>query len=549
MSCMKKQIYIIGHKKPDTDSVASAIAYADLKNKIKFNDDTALNDEYEYIPAVCGRINSETDFILNKFGLSKPFKITDVRTQVKDFIGSDFTYLTESDSIQKAGTLISQNDISAVPVAKENGEYSGLISLHTLSKLFLEQMNIVLTDEMQLKFSTLIENLHGQVYVKNGIGDNISGKVFIGAMARANLGKFICKGDIVIIGNRSEALLQLIDIGVQMLIISGGQRPDEHVLQFAKEKGVTVIGSSYHTYKTVRLFNLSIPASARMDKVSPLNENDYLSEVADKIRDAKSSLPVVDDNNKLVGMVSRRGLSSKYGKKVILVDHNDKSQAVNGIEEADILEIIDHHNKSDIITKRPIYSRQEPIGSTASLIKKIYDENQIEISKDIALVLMSAIISDTLYLKSTTATKQDEIILNDLGKIADVDLDEFALEIFEAKSQVASKSAQEILDNDRKDFKVKDVKFTIGQIETVKPSTILNRRDELLKVMRELKKAGDYKAVFLMITDIFNNESHALICTEDNNILSHLGVQDSYLLMKGVMSRKSDFLPKVYELF
>jgi manganese-dependent inorganic pyrophosphatase len=293
---------------------------------------------------------------------------------------------------------------------------------------------------------------------------------------------------------------------------------------------------------------VGIPVGTYMDKVTPLHYDQSLNYVADQIINFQTMLPVVNDENVVVGMISELNLAKSKGKKVILVDHNEMAQAITGIEEAEVLEVIDHHNKSDVTTKKPILVRQEPVGSTGAILNKIFREHDLGMPREIAILLLSTIISDTLYLKSSTATKYDEAALKQLNQTAGLDIDAYAREIFEAKSQIADKSATEILNNDRKEFKAGEVKFAISQVETVNPKALLDRKEELLDCLKKNAEENALKACFLMLTDIFDEGSHVIATAKDNNIYTSLNIKDNYVYMKNVMSRKSDFLPRVYEI-
>lgn len=516
--------YIIGHKKPDTDSVISAICYANLKNTI----------DKGFIPAITDDVNPETKFILKKFNIEKPILLKNVKTSVSDCMDTDFETLNDYDSVKQAGDIIKNSNITAIAVC-DNKKYKGLITINTLSKLFLEQLSIEKSAE-KLSLEIISENLNGEIIASNS--SHVFGDVFIGAMSRTNMDKFVKSGDIVIVGNRKEVIMNLIEKKVSLIIITGGVEPDKHIVSYAKDYGVAMIKTSYDTFKTARLINLSSPVSSKMEKPLPILQDMHLTDVYDEILQSSHRLPVVNSENELVGMISRKNLKNK-GKKVILVDHTEKNQAAEGINEAEIIEIIDHHNLGDIVTSNPIYIRHEPVGCTATIIKKLYKENDVQISKKIASLLISAIISDTLYLRSSTATKEDEKAIIELNEIACINLDAFAKEIFEAKSEI--RSVSEIIGNDKKEYTINDRKISISQIETMNPKEVMKFKSEIIE---EMKKDRLY-ASFLMITDIFNRESR-VITVGDSKVIKKIGGE--LVTLVGVMSRKKDFVPKIYNL-
>lgn len=536
---MNELIYITGHKNPDTDSICSAIAYAELKKR----------HAIEAVPIRIGDINKETEFVLKYFGVSVPEYKETVRTQVSDLNMDIINPVSEDISIKSAWSIMQKNNVKVLPVADINGKLLGIITMTDITSSFLDVMenNILCVSNTPLR--NIIDTVNARLICGNEDEFKAAGKVVIAAMVPDDMEPFIEKGDIVLLGNRKDTQIKAIDIGVSCIVLTCGAQIDEDVLKSAEEKGTVVLETGYDTFMTARLITQSVPVSYIMTKKQLVcfNLHDYTENIKDKMLKTRyRSYPVVDDDGRIKGFISRYHLISQRRKKVILLDHNEKAQTIDGIDQADILEIIDHHRIGDIQTSYPIRFKNDAVGSTATLIANMYFENGLNPSKSIAGILCAAIISDTLQFKSPTSTYTDESAANKLAKIADINLQEFATALYKASASLEGMSPQTILEYDFKDYVFNKYKIGIGQINSSDSEAFGKVKDELLALMRSVKENRGYRLILLMVTDIINEGSEILFVGDDGALIEkafNIKGNEGYAFLKGVVSRKKQIIP------
>ncbi len=534
------KVYVVGHKNPDTDSICSAIAYAELKRKITGE---------EYVAKRAGQINEETHFVLEKFGVTPPALLQNVKLQVKDM---DIRYIEGVEpniSIKEVWKKMHENMTKTMPVLKD-GELVGLISTGDIAKSYMEIYDSRILSAAKTPFKNIIRTLDGTLITGSEEGYFSKGKVSVAASDTYMMEELIEKDDLVIIGNRRNAQSCAIDIDCSCLVICNGAKISEEVIRKAEDQNILLISTPHDTFTAARLINQSMPIKHLMSKgeLCSFHMNDYVDDIKEIMTKNKfRDFPIVDRHGYFQGFISRRRLMTVSKKQVILVDHNEKSQAVDGIEEADIVEIIDHHRLGNIETVGPVFFRNQPVGCTATIITQMYEEECIPIDPTIAGLLCSAIVSDTLMFRSPTCTPLDEKIARKLAKIAEVDIEEMAMEMFNAGSSLKGKSAQEICFQDFKQFKVNDIVFGVGQINSMNTEELEEAKTMLKPHLPKVMNENRLNMVFFMLTDILN-ESTELICC---GVGSRKCILDAYdvsedsekIMLRGVVSRKKQLIP------
>ena len=534
------KIYVIGHKNPDTDSICSAIAYAELKRKTTGE---------EYVAKRAGQINEETHYVLQKFGVPAPALLNNVKLQVKDISIRNIEGVDPNISIKDVWDQMHERDTKTMPVLDE-GELVGLISTSDVAKSYMDIYTSNVLSEAKTPYKNIIKTLDGTLVVGNAKGCFSKGKVTVAASDTNMMAEIIEKDDLVISGNRQSAQSCAIDIDCSCLVVCNGAKISEEVIRKAEDQNILVISTPYDTFTAARLINQSIPVKYFMTtkNICTFQLSDQLDEVKESMVQHKfRDFPIVDRHGYFKGFISRRRLMTTSKKQVILVDHNEKSQAVDGLEEADIVEIIDHHRLGNIETVGPVFFRNQPVGCTATIITQMYQEEDIEITPTIAGLLCSAIISDTLMFRSPTCTPLDEKIARKLAERADIDLDELAMEMFNAGSSLKGKSAEEICFQDFKQFKVNDMVFGVGQINSMNQEELQEVKEILTPHLPKVMHDNKLQMVFFMLTDI-PGESTELLCCGTG---AKKCIRDAFdvpedaeeILLKGVVSRKKQLIP------
>lgn len=544
MGKKKEKIYVIGHKNPDTDSICSAIAYADLRQKVTGQVHEAKR---------AGHVNDETAYVLDRFGVEAPKLLTDVRLQVRDLDIHEMPGLKPNASIRDTWERMRQEQAKTLPIVKDD-ELVGVVSTGDIAKSYMDVYDSEILSKARTQYRNIIKTLDGTMITGNEHGYFMRGKVAIGASSPNLMEEFIEKDDLVILGDREEAQACAVNIDASCMVICKDAEVSPKLIQKAKEQSIVIIQTPYDTFTTARLINQSIPVKFYMTSgpLTMFRMNDYVDDIKDIMAKKRfRDFPILDRHGRFKGFISRRRFLGASKKKVILVDHNERSQAVDGIEEAEIIEIIDHHRLGDIETVSPITFRNQPVGCTATIINQMYEENEIEVPREIAGLLCGAIISDTLLFRSPTCTPLDERTAKKLAKISDIDLEQMAQEMFNAGSNLKGKSAEDICFQDFKQFTVNDTIFGVGQITSMSKEELAAIRDMMTEHLPKVLEAHNLNMIYFMLTDILA-ASTELLCvgTGARGIaLSAFDLPDNAksLILKGVVSRKKQLIPVLVE--
>jgi manganese-dependent inorganic pyrophosphatase len=534
---MARPIYVIGHKNSDMDSVASAFAYATLLR---------LQGEEEAIPARNGNLKPEVKFVLERFQVEPPEQLDDVYLQVRDVMrrGVISAYLDQP--LLEAGQLLQEHNRRSMPVIDTDNKVHGIIATEDFAKLFFNDLDPRSVNRIPLQRDNLVRTLRGRVLVEGR--RTLGNRVLVGAMQAETMVDYLEPGCLVVLGDREDAQLSAIEAGAAALIVTGDLLISERTLSVARQQGVMVISTAHHTFTAVRLINLSISTQDIMNReFDYCHPEDQMSEVQ-KALARRRSLPVVDNDNRLVGYLSRTDLLNARPKRVVLVDHNERSQAVDGIEEAELLGIIDHHRIADVHTNRPILFRAEPVGCTGTIVTEMYHEANIAISHEAAGLLLAGLLYDTLILRSPTCTPKDERIAKELAEIAHEDIEQYGEEIFKAAAtDILGRSNESLLTADFKEFTVGNTKFAIGTVETASPGIIEQRVPDLLSTMQKLTQERGYSSFLFMIVDIINMRCHLLVSGGEQAVAEALGKpleKDGHsVIVEGLVSRKKQLVP------
>lgn len=544
MGKRKEKVYVIGHKNPDTDSICSAIAYADLRQKVTGQVHEAKR---------AGHVNDETAYVLDRFGVEAPKLLTDVRLQVRDLDIHEMPGLKPNASIRDTWERMRQEQAKTLPIVKDD-ELVGVVSTGDIAKSYMDVYDSEILSKARTQYRNIVKTLDGTMITGNEHGYFMRGKVAIGASSPNLMEEFIEKDDLVILGDLEEAQACAVNIDASCMVICKDAEVSPKLIQKAKEQSIVIIQTPYDTFTTARLINQSIPVKFYMTSgpLTMFRMNDYVDDIKDIMAKKRfRDFPILDRHGRFKGFISRRRFLGASKKKVILVDHNERSQAVDGIEEAEIIEIIDHHRLGDIETVSPITFRNQPVGCTATIINQMYEENEIEVPREIAGLLCGAIISDTLLFRSPTCTPLDERTAKKLAKISDIDLEQMAQEMFNAGSNLKGKSAEDICFQDFKQFTVNDTIFGVGQITSMSKEELAAIRDMMTEHLPKVLEAHNLNMIYFMLTDILA-ESTELLCvgTGARGIaFSAFDLPDNAksLILKGVVSRKKQLIPVLVE--
>lgn len=540
MGKKSKKVYIVGHKNPDTDSICSAIAYAELKKKITGDD---------YVAKRAGQINEETHYVLKKFKIDAPGLLQNVKLQVKDMDIHKIDGVAPNVSIRDTWEKMKENNVKTLPVLKDE-ELVGVISTGDIATSYMEVYDNRELSSARTQYKNIIDTLDGKLICGNEHGCFTTGKVTVGASNDELMKEFIERDDLVILGNRPEAQACAVNIDASCMVVCQDANVSEELIKKAEEQSIVIISTPHDTYTVARLINQSIPVKHFMSK-GPLitfNMNDYVDEIKEKMTKNKfRDFPILDRHGRFRGFISRRRFLNVKKKQVILVDHNEKSQAVDGIEEADIVEIIDHHRLGSIETMGPVFFRNQPVGCTATIITQMYEEADVEIPPAIAGLLCCAIISDTLLFRSPTCTAVDEKTAKKLAKLAKIDMEKMSMEMFNAGSSLKGKSAEDILFQDFKQFTVGDTVFGVGQINSMNKEELSEIKEMLVPHLPEVLEGGKMEMIYFMLTDILN-ESTELLCSGHgarDSIINAFDLPEDTdrIILKGVVSRKKQLIP------
>jgi manganese-dependent inorganic pyrophosphatase len=538
-------VYVTGHKNPDTDSIASAIGYAEFKNLV--------DPDNFYAPARLGEANSQTEWALKKSGAKNPKLIRHIMLRVKDVMHKDLVTANREDPLRDVGIAMSKRNIGQVPILDDDGSLIGLVTERDLARMYIRESREASTfAESPVNVGAMIEVLEGELLV--GREDHRSyGKLWVIARSIAKLGQEIKPGDVVVIGDRPEGQRRTIELGAGILVVSNGDRPEDEILELAREKGTAVVLSPLDSYVTSRLIQLSVPCWEVMSE-NPLtvDPNDFITDITEQVMEVHYRAAIAVDEDKMpLGVVSRTDLLNPQPRRVLLVDHAEIGQSVRGVEKAQVVEILDHHHIGDIETTTPIPATFDPVGSTATLIVERFKAADLKPEVSTATMLLAAVLSDTVILNSPTTTERDHEVVKYLEEMLDLDAEEFGREMFEASSDVSDLSADEIVNRDAKEYAGNSgEKMSISQVETVGPG-LLARKDELLDSLEDLREKNDYIFAALMVTDIIEGGTE-LLCAGDCALVERAfdaQAKNGIIDLPGVMSRKKQVAPKLLAVF
>lgn len=540
---IKRKTIVIGHKNPDTDSICSAICYANLKRRITGN---------EYIPGRAGHVNAETQFVLDYFGVEEPKLIESVRTQVKDIEIRPTKGVNKNISLKKAWNMMQEANAVTIPAVTEDGILEGLITVGDITRSYMNVYDSSILSKANTQYSNIIETLEGELVVGDKDAYFNDGKVLVAAANPDMMEYYICPHDLVILGNRYESQLCAIEMEASCIIVCEGAAVSLTIRKLAQERGCTVITTPYDTYTAARLINQSMPISHFMktESLTTFEDIDCIEDIKDVMASKRyRDFPILFKDGTYRGMISRRNLLGAKGKQVILVDHNEKNQAVEGMGEADILEIIDHHRLGTVETISPVFFRNQPLGCTATIVYQMYMENGVEIEKEIAGLLCSAIISDTLLFRSPTCTEVDKQAALKLAEIAGIEVEKYAGSMFAAGSNLNGKTDEEIFYQDFKRFTSGKVSFGVGQISSLNEKELTELKGRMLPYLEKTLKEMGMDMMFFMLTNILT-QSTELLCMgtgADQMVANafHTTAEDHTVSLPGVVSRKKQLIPVI----
>ena len=536
---MKKTL-IFGHKKPDTDSVMSAISLSYLKN--------VIGDTTE--PRILGHINKETAYALNYFNLKEPKYLNDVKLQLKDVEYHKGSFIKETDSIYNGYQCMLRDGLTGLPVIKENGDFKGLVTIKDLSHIMINE-NV---DDIFTSYDNLLEVLKAKPILR--FNDEIIGKTLIAAYRSTTFMENVKlnKNMILIVGDRHSIIEYAVESGIKLLIISNDAEIKEKHIEIARQNNVNIIRSIYDSYHIAKLLTLTnyIKTSIRCFNPIKFENTEFVDTVIEMNNKLKhTNYPIVDKKNKCLGLLKITDLHEKSPSKVILVDHNEKLQSVEGIDEAEILEIIDHHNLGSITTNNPINFRNMAVGSTCTIVYTLFKEREVEIPRQIAGALLSGILSDTLILKSPTATIKDIVAVQELSVIAEVDYVDYGMTMLKAGTSLEGMTKEDVIYNDFKLYTVGDKTFAIGQFFTMNFEEIEREIDEYINVLDKVSEANNYNLAALYVTDIIKNGSYIIFNTKGKEILEVAYEKEETkpgMFIPNCVSRKKHVVPLIMEI-
>ena len=537
----KKKVWVVGHKNPDTDSICAAIAYANLKNQ-------ADGNRYEAKRA--GELNEETKYVLDTFGVKSPGLITDVGAQVKDIEIRKTPGVSGKISLKRAWEMMKEQNVVTLPVTDKENNLEGLIITGDIATSYMDVYDNSILSRAKTQYQNIVDTLDGTMLCGNEHAYFMKGKVVVGSANPETMEQFLEDDDLVIMGNRYDAQICALESNASCIVIAGSPQVPKTIVKMAEEKHCVLITTDYDTYTAARLINQSMPIKffMRREQLVTFETEEYIDEVREIMSKEKHrDFPVLDEDGKYIGMISRRNLLNMKKKQLILVDHNEKTQAVDGIGGADILEIIDHHRIGSLETMSPVFFRNQPLGCTATIIYQMYQEQKVAIDKKVAGLLCSAILSDTLMYRSPTGTPLDKAVAEELAQIADINIEEHAKAMFQAGSDFGSKTPEEIFYQDFKTFSQDGVEFGVGQLSAMTQEELEQVRDKLLPYLRDVLVERKIEMVFVMLTNIIEETTYLICAGEKADDLVekayHVHKEGDYHVLKGVVSRKKQLIP------
>jgi manganese-dependent inorganic pyrophosphatase len=529
-------IYVTGHRNPDADSIASAIGYAELKGR--------LDTRNTYVPARLGECNAQTRWLLERAGARQPQFLPHVMVRACDVMQSSFPVARAEAPIREAGLDMARAGLELVPVVDDDGALVGVITERALARRYIRETRETSTlQDAPAQVSAIVEVLGGRLLT--GEDKPLSGRVWVHSMDPTRSGA--SEGDVVVVGNREDAQRLAIERGAQLLVLSNDSEPSEDILDVARERGVAVIVSPLDSYVSGRMITLAAPCGALMEREPLTATTEFLvEEISEQIKESHyGAAVVIDPQRRPVGLVTRSDLVAPPRRRVLLVDHAEQAQSVAGVEQAEIIEILDHHHIGSIETRIPVTATFDPVGSTATLVIERFRQSGMEPSPPTAMMLLGAVMSDTIILNSATTTDRDRHVVDYLERVLALDGAEYGRQMFEATSDVSEVSADEIIGRDAKQYHASSGhQICIAQIEVVGKS-LLDRSDELVAAMRKARESRDLQLYALMVTDVLTKGTDLLVAGDVNGVARAFGkpAHDSHIELPGVMSRKKEVAP------
>ena len=537
---MSKKTFIFGHKKPDTDSITASISLSYLKNK--------LGDNTE--PRALGSLNKETKYALKYFGVNEPKYLNDVKLQFKDINYHKDFILKDTETIYEGYKYMIKEGLTGVPIVKDDNDFVGLLTMKDLSRSFLSSHD----NDIYTSYDNILKVLKGSEVCR--FDDEIRGKLLVSAYSTESFKEKVSldKEIILIVGDRQDIIEYAINEEVQLILLAGNGNINDSLLNKAKENKVNIIRTEYDSYHIAKLISLSSYLKTMVCSYNPtkFEQTEYIDTILDinnKLR--HTNYPVVDKDNKCLGLLRITDLSDKSPKRVILVDHNEKVQSADGIEQAKVLEIIDHHNIGSVTTDSPINFRNMAVGSTCTIIYTLFKEKEVEIPKEIAGMMLSGILSDTLILKSPTATSLDREAVSELSVIAGVDYEVYGLDLLKAGTSLDGMSIEDVLYNDYKLYTVGEKTFGVGQFFTMNFDEIKSKMNDYIRVLDEVSEANNYSLVALYVTDIIKNGSYVIYNTKGQDIMNQTYDKEMHEgdFIEDCVSRKKNVIPLIMDAF
>lgn len=537
----KKTVYVIGHTTPDTDTICSAIGYAHFKN---------LTDKrFVFTPVRAGHINEETRFVLDRFNVPLPLEMESLSPTVSDLVLQKPIAARERDSVHALATMVREEGVRTVPVVDDADRITGILGLKDIAQFHMASAGMMDLSHAPINLDIFLKTIEGRVIV-SARTDSLKGRVIIAAMQKGTLLNTMHEGDIVVIGDQQDLQLDAVRAGCSALIVTDSVPVSKELVEAAEAKGVPVISSPHPAFATVQLLLMSEPASSIMaPKPATVGLFTPIAELRRQIleSDYRSAI-VADSDDRLIGIITRTDLLDPVRKRAILVDHNEISMAIDGIEEAEILEIIDHHRVGDISTAAPIYVLNDPVGSTCTIVAREMLLHQVQIPADIAGLLLSGIISDTLNLTLSTTTDSDRVIADKLVELAGVDMLKHAQELLHASINIGSKTTAELVAADFREVFIGGKKLGIGQMMVLNCEEIELREDEILEELHRLQETEGYDLSVMLVTNPLNVAHERIIAAGETWIIDKafdIDCSDGTCRVPVVLSRKKDFIPAV----
>jgi manganese-dependent inorganic pyrophosphatase len=541
----RRRIYVTGHRNPDMDSIAAAIGYAELKGR--------LDDEHEYVPVRLGELNAQARFALERSGADEPELMRHVMLRVRDVMREELPVARGDEPVREVGLAMARDNLDIVPVVDEDGELIGAMTERALAHRYIrESRKTSSLVDAPTTIGAIVAVLDGRL-LEGEEGKVVEGRVWVHSIDPSNSESRISEGDAVVVGNRDDAQRQALELGADLLVASNGVEPSGEILELAAERSACVVVSPLDSYVSSRMITLAAPCRVLADS-EPLtvDRDDLIADISDDIKDVHYRAAVaVDRSRRPIGLVTRSDLVSPQPRRVILVDHAEQGQSVPGVEEAEIVEILDHHHIGSIETRVPVTATFDPVGSTATLVVERFRQNGMEPSKASATVLLAAVLSDTVLLNSPTTTERDRVVVSFLERAIGIDAMEFGREMFETSSDVSDLSSEEITAQDSKEYELAGgERISISQIETVGKG-LLERREELVEALERVRERHGYELSALMVTDILSKGTDLLVAGDTGPVERIFGEADGdgVFELPDVMSRKKQVAPRLLDAF